>query len=105
MKLLRSHFPHTHSHNPQPLIERTCMERIEVPQWMLWATVSHGNRFGHALTLQTVTKRSEPVEVGRWSWTGIGVPAPLIEDAEGRLCAVLTEHLVTRYGVAQGLFL
>lgn len=80
------------------------MERIEVPQWMLWTTVSHGPKFGHAVTLSTVSKNREPFEVARWSWTGIGVPTGLLEDLKVRQTAVLDEHLITRYGLALSLF-
>lgn len=80
------------------------MRDDEVPQWMLWCTVSHGPRFGHRLSLDTVHKHSDPYRVGQWSWTGIGVPPELMQDAEARMLAVLTEHLTTRYGIAFPLF-
>lgn len=78
--------------------------KAEIPQWMMWATVLHGPKFGHALTLTTVSKNRDPYEVARWSWTGIGVPSGLLEDAQTRACSVLAEHLTTRYGVSVTLF-
>lgn len=77
---------------------------IEVPQWMLWCTISHGPKFGHALTIETVSKAQERHQVSRCSWTGIGIPPSLLLDSQNLLCSVLGEHVVTRYGVAQELF-
>jgi len=80
------------------------VERVEIPQWMLWVTVSHGPRFGHAVTISVVSKDREPFEVARWSWQGIGVPPAMPGDLSARVTSVLSEHLVTRYGVAHTLF-
>ena len=80
------------------------MERLEIKQWMMWVEVVHGPRFGHALVLKTVGRTTEPFEVARWSWTGIGVPEGLLRDAAARTESVLVEHLTTRYGIAAGLF-
>jgi len=41
--------------------------------------------------------------VGAWTWSGIGVPAEILPDIEARVASVITEHLVTRYGVAERL--
>lgn len=69
------------------------------PQFTLDVSIFHTPQFGHTIAAAVLTKRGGWTTVGTWSWHGRGVPEPLYADLIARVCAVLTEHLVTRYGV------
>jgi hypothetical protein len=71
-------------------------------QWTLDVTVSHETGYRHSITAWVLGRRGGWVEVGRWTWEGLGVDADMVREVEARVCSVITEHLVTRYGV-QGL--
>jgi hypothetical protein len=73
-------------------------------QWIMSACIQHHHGFKHTLTLTTQTKAGAPVEVAQWMWSGIGIPHALVMDIQARVEATVTEHLVTRYGLAQSLF-
>lgn len=71
-----------------------------IAQWTMDITVWHGATFGHRVTCRVLGKAGGWVDVGTWYWTGLGVPGDLVDDLQARLASVITEHLVTRYGVA-----
>ena len=76
----------------------------QVPQWMAWVTVSHGPKFVHRVQIDVVSKGRDPFTVDGWNWSGTGVPPHLPETVSATITSVVTEHLVTRYGVAHSLF-
>jgi hypothetical protein len=67
-------------------------------------TISHSSSFKHKLDISVVSQHWGPTTVAEWTWTGIGVPPEMPQDIAARVSAVITEHLVTRYGVAGTLF-
>lgn len=75
----------------------------EVAQWTLDVTVFHGPGFGHRLRASVLGRHGDWHTVGTWSWQGIGIPESLVPDIEARVTAVITEHLLTRYGFRQEL--
>jgi hypothetical protein len=74
-------------------------EHRRTPQFTLDVSIDHGPQFGHLITAQVLTRRGGWTVVGTWRWQGLGVPEPLLTDLLTRINAVLTDHLVTRYGV------
>jgi hypothetical protein len=75
----------------------------EKAQWTLDVTVYHGPDFGHWVRASVLGRHGGWRLVGTWSWKGLGIPEPLLPDIEARIASVITEHLVTRYGVRQTL--
>jgi len=75
-------------------------ESQELAQWTLDVTVYHGRDFGHRIRARVLNRRGGWHHVGTWSWKGIGVPSELIAEIEARVASVITEHLVTRYGIS-----
>jgi hypothetical protein len=68
-------------------------------------TIFHGPRFGHAVEVVTETK-GRPREnfqdsVGRWH--GIGVPEEVYRGILASVDAILSDHLVARYGLQESL--
>jgi hypothetical protein len=73
-------------------------------QWQMGVLVYHDQRFGHrivALT-QTVGRDGRAYDLG--SWRGIGVPEAVHNAALARVDSLFSEHLVSRYGIAQELW-
>jgi hypothetical protein len=75
----------------------------ETAQWTLDVTVFHGRGFGHRIRARVLDRRGGWNDVGTWTWTGSGVPAPLLLDIEARVRGVIAEHLISRYGLAERL--
>lgn len=69
-------------------------------QWTMDVVIWHDQSFGHQMTVTTQTKGRDGRLAGTWNWKGLGVPEDLVYDMEARLIGILTEHLVSRYGVA-----
>jgi hypothetical protein len=78
-------------------------ERIERAQWTLDVSVFHVKGFGKRLQAATLGQRGGWHSAGTWQWTGLGVPAALLPDIQARICAVIVEHLTTRYGIQEEL--
>ena len=75
----------------------------QLVQWHLSVWITHEPGFKHVIRAAVQHRGARPIECGRWSWSGIGVPAPVELDVVTRVGAILSEHLATRYGV-QGTF-
>jgi hypothetical protein len=80
------------------------MDHRAKPQWIMSISIYHGPTFGHSVELDTVSKR--PMEdtsdvIG--SWHGIGVPEEVYKQILASVQAVLSDHLVYRYGVQPAL--
>jgi len=75
-----------------------------VAQWTLDVTVYHGPQFGHRIHAAVLRRSGGWHPVGDWQWTGLGVPEPLVADCAARIHAVLTEYLISRYGLALQLW-
>lgn len=76
------------------------MPNLPKLQWECCFTIWHAPDFGHKLELRTYTKgrdAARKTELG--SWTGLGVPEQLVQDATTLVNAAIVEHLVTRYGI------
>lgn len=74
-------------------------KRDPVAQWTLDVTVFHAPQFGHRVIVRVLGKRAGWDIVGHWDWTGLGIPADLVDDLVAKTAAVICEHLVTRYGI------
>ena len=72
---------------------------MKVVQWTLDVSVFHGPEFGHRIYARVLGQHGGWQDVGHWTWKGLGVPEPLLTELNARLVSVITEHLVTRYGV------
>lgn len=68
-------------------------------QWALSVGIYHDPSFGHRIEMWHGNTSRPPKLTHLGSWKGLGVPEPVIRDAETVVLAALTEHLVTRYGV------
>jgi len=68
-------------------------------QWTLDVTVWHEPTFGHVIHARTLGRHGGWKNVGTWRWTGLGVPDVILSDLTSRIHGVISEHLVTRYGV------
>jgi hypothetical protein len=75
-------------------------EPIEVAQWTLDVTVFHSRGVGHRLRASVLDRRGGWRTVGSWPWKGLGFPEELLPDIDARVCSVIHEHLITRYGIA-----
>lgn len=77
------------------------MEPERKQQWHLLIQISHGPSFGHEITMQQKLRGHDAGPRERiGSWTGLGVPETVLNQATAIIQAVITEHVVTRYGVA-----
>jgi hypothetical protein len=74
-------------------------KKAPTAQWTLDCSVFHVDGYRHVVLARVLGRRGGWVSVGSWSWTGLGVPEPLVNDLQARIAAVVAEHLVTRYGV------
>jgi hypothetical protein len=68
-------------------------------QWTLDVTVFHGPEFGHQVKAAILSNRGNWMRCGTWTWSGLGIPAEVVTDIQSRVAAIISEHLVTRYGV------
>jgi len=60
----------------------------------------HGTQFGHTVEVETVTKGRDIDTIDSLgSWRGIGIPEETYKGIMASVNAILSEHLVTRYGV------
>jgi hypothetical protein len=77
------------------------MERpvTESSQWTLDVSVYHLDGFRHVVRAMVLSKRGGWQTCGQWVWTGVGIPEPLLNDVVARVDGLITEHLVTRYGI------
>lgn len=71
----------------------------QAAQWTLDVSVFHDSEFGHRIRARVLGRTGGWVDVGSIQWKGLGVPEDLLRSLCARVEAVLTEHLVTRYGV------
>jgi hypothetical protein len=78
------------------------MERRSSAQFTIDVSVYHDSGFRKSIVCSYLGRRNGWIPAGEWHWTGLGVPADLVDDCVSRVAAVITEHLVTRYGV-QGM--
>jgi hypothetical protein len=76
----------------------------EKPQWRLGVIVYHGPRFGHRLELETQRQGFDTICSSIGQWTGIGIPDPVLSHARAIVDAAFTDHLISRYGVANQLW-
>jgi hypothetical protein len=72
-------------------------------QWTFDVSIYHRSDLGHILRGAVLDRRGGWHVVGTWTWKGLGVPAELVSDIQARVSAVVAEHLVTRYGIANQL--
>lgn len=73
------------------------------PQWAMHVIVWHGPSFGHSITIETQTQGRPPFEHPAGTWKDLGVPEPVLTAARCALDAIFTQHLTTRYGIANEL--
>lgn len=69
-------------------------------QWVLSVGVFHGASFGHRIDAWTDLGARGAVNLGSWEWKGIGIPEPKLQALRTKVDACLSDHFVTRYGVA-----
>jgi len=62
--------------------------------------VFHSPTFGHEIEISTQKQGEAPYVEATPNWKGLGVPEAVLNSACGAVHALLSEHLVTRYGVA-----
>lgn len=74
-------------------------EKNDKAQWALYVTVWHSQTFGHYITVETQTQGRHPKGHSGGSWKGLGIPEQVLSELNAMLQALVTEHLVTRYGV------
>jgi hypothetical protein len=74
------------------------------PQWRLGVIVYHGPNFGHKLMLETQRQGFDTIETSIGSWKGLGIPDAVLNHARAILDSCFTDHLVSRYGVANQLW-
>jgi hypothetical protein len=77
--------------------------RRPIQQWTLDVTVSHAPQFGHEIQAQVLTRAGGWTQLGVWRWTGLGIPEDMLDDFRVHLDAIVTEHLITRYGISSQL--
>ena len=73
------------------------------PQWAMHVIVWHGPKFGHRISLETQRQGCHPYGVSLGSWTGIGIPEPVLTLASVRITDTFEQHLTTRYGIRDEL--
>lgn len=73
------------------------------PHFIMTVTVWHGSTFGHTVELDTVTVGRPSTSDVLGSWSTLGIPGAVLSGITSSVHAVLTEHLVTRYGLADEL--
>lgn len=76
---------------------------IERWQWAMLVKVLHGPKFGHRIEIQLRSKARETLTLDGGTWTGLGVPDDVLVCIRAQLDAILTDHLVTRYGIREEL--
>lgn len=79
------------------------VERREQWQWAMLVKVLHSSHFGHRLECETRTRGRGSHTMSLGTWRGVGVPPEVVQEAQTAVAAILSDHLVTRYGVAGAL--
>lgn len=70
-------------------------------QWTLTVQIYHGPSFGHSIEMLTHTNGRDGETIDSLgSWRGVGVPEDVLKQARALVDAALTQHLLTRYGIA-----
>lgn len=72
-------------------------------QWAMLVKVLHGPKFGHRVEIQLRSKARETLTLEGGSWTGLGVPGDVLQSLRSQLDAIVSDHLVTRYGIRDEL--
>jgi hypothetical protein len=71
----------------------------ETAQWYLSLTVFHGPAFGHRIEITTMSRGRDALAHSGGTWKGLGVPESVLNALRGQVDALITEHLLTRYGI------
>jgi hypothetical protein len=66
-------------------------------------TIWHSPDFGHKVAITTQRQGQVPNKVGDFAWKGLGVSNELVKQIQACVSAVVADHLVFRYGVADEL--
>jgi hypothetical protein len=69
-------------------------------QWALSIGVYHDPSFGHRIELWWGSTARAPHVRSGGTWKGLGIPEAVLTELRAEIDATVTEHLVTRYGVA-----
>lgn len=72
-------------------------------QWALLFKVLHGPKFGHRIEIEVQKRGLTGVTFSGGTWTGLGIPAEVLEKVRAQLDAIVSDHLITRYGLREEL--
>src|SRR5262249_28016541 len=68
-------------------------------QWAMHVVIYHESTCGHVIEVETQRQGQEPYLSPSANWKGLGIPEPVLNSIRTAMDALLTEHLVSRYGV------
>lgn len=72
-------------------------------QWAMLVKVLHGPAFGHRLEVEVQKRGLSSITFSGGSWNGLGIPADVLYGFRAQLDAIVSDHLITRYGLREEL--